>query len=59
MENVFSNRVLCNVSTVVNVLYAKMCNNWEEKNYQKPKLHTYVTFKYTFGPEPYVYSYMS
>ena len=36
-----------------------MCNSWEEEIYQKPKLCTYVTFKYTFGPEPYVYSYMS
>ena len=59
MENIFSNKVVCNLTTAENVLYVKMCNSWEEEIYQKPKLCTYVTFKYTFGPEPYVYSYMS
>ena len=59
MENVFSNKVVCNLTTAENVLYVKMCNSWEEEIYQKPKLRTYVTFKSTFGPEPYVYSYMS
>ncbi len=58
IENVFAYKVVCNLTTAKNVLYVKMCNSWEEDIYQKPTIRTYVTFRSTFGPEPYVYSYI-
>ncbi len=33
MENVFSNKVLCDLNTAENVSYVKMCNNCEEEIY--------------------------
>ncbi len=31
MENVFSDKFVCNLTTAENVLYVKMCNTWEEE----------------------------
>ncbi len=58
METVFSNKVLCNLSGVDIILFVNICNNWDEEIYQKPTLRTYIAFKSTFEPEPYVFSYM-
>jgi hypothetical protein len=57
--DIFTDKAVCNTENLKSLLNREMENNWRAVINQKPKLRTYVKYKYDFCTEPYVLSYMS
>ena len=53
-ENVFINKIVCNIYDASKILEYSFRESWEEKVQIKPKLRTYIQFKTSFEPAKYV-----
>ena len=53
-EQAFHTRVRVNIHDIKTNLHDQYKTEWESNIYDKPKLRTYVKFKYEYGVEPYV-----
>ena len=53
-ENVFWQRVQCDIKDIESRLVNNMMLNWEREIQQKPKLRTYIRIKSVFGTEDYL-----
>ena len=53
-ENVFRQRVQCDIKDIESRLVNNMMLNWEREIQQKPKLRKYIIIKSVFGTEDYL-----
>ena len=59
LEELFNNKVCCNLKDLSELLHSKAESEWREHIQTKPKLRTYIIFKQNLEPETYVKFHMN